>query len=126
MIARTFAAAKLFDVFNSSTGEKSVRYIILSVLLLVVMSGQAIYGDWIYDFWEHSAVVKELSVNPLHPNHPLFLVDKPHAFASPYLEVVALLSRVTSLNPINSLAVSGIVNLLLFLVGFAVFLLFFK
>jgi hypothetical protein len=36
--------------------------------------------------------------------------------------VVALLSRVTSLNPINSLALSGIANLLLFLVGFRLFI----
>jgi hypothetical protein len=84
MIARPFSAAKHAGISISSSGEKKVRYLILSMLLLVVMSGQALYGEWIYDFWEHSAVVKELSVHPLYPSHHLFLVDKPHAFASPY------------------------------------------
>lgn len=115
-------ARKLYELFFNRRGETNVRYVILSMLLLIFMTGNALFGNWIYDFWEHSAVVKELSVHTIHPKHPLLIVDKPHAFFSPYLVVVGIFSRITSLNSIQALAIAGIANLLLFLIGFRLFI----
>jgi len=47
---------------------------------------------WVEDFWEHSAVVRELSTHLLHPKHPQLLLDAPHPFYSPYAVMVALLA----------------------------------
>ncbi len=97
----------------------------VSLVLLVLMTSSTLYevGDW--DFWEHSAVVKELATHPLSPQHPLFKLNEPHAFYSPYLLFVGLLARLSSLNPIDALAMAGLFNLLLFLISFRLFIHYF-
>jgi len=67
------------------------RYLIASLFLFVVMILHSLYSYWVGDFWEHSAVVKELSTHPLYPQHPLFIVNKAHHGFSPYLLFVGLL-----------------------------------
>src|SRR5882724_7980031 len=75
-------------------------------------------GDFSSDFWEHAAVVRELSVRPFSPTHPLLLVDATHAYFSPYLLVVALAARATGVSAIWALATAGLVNLVLLILGF--------
>jgi hypothetical protein len=72
-------------------------------------------GQWIGDFWEHAAVVRELAANPFSPRHPLLLSYAPHAFYSPYAVALGLISRLANLSPITTLAAAGIANLALFL-----------
>ena len=98
------------------------RFYILSLLLLLLMVCQTINGQWIADFWEHSAVVRELATNPFSPKHPQLLLEAPHAFYSPYLLTVACISRLTGASAVTTLAVVGIVNLVLLLFGLRVFL----
>jgi hypothetical protein len=98
------------------------RYTITSLLLLVMMISHSFYGNWVWDFWEHSAVVKELSTHPIHPQHPLLKVDKAHPFFSPYLLFIGLLSRFASLTPITALAIAGVLNLLLLLISLRLFI----
>lgn len=79
-------------------------------------------GLWKGDFWEHSAVVRELSTHILHPQHPQLLLDAPHAFYSPYAVAIALLSRLIHLDAITTLSIVGLVNLGLLLLGFRLFI----
>jgi hypothetical protein len=37
-----------------------------------------------FDFWEHAAVLRELSVHPFYPRHPVLDLGAAHAFF-PYL-----------------------------------------
>ncbi len=98
------------------------RYIIASTILLAIMILHSLYGEWVDDFWEHSAVVRELSTHPLHPQHPLFNVTNSHPFFSPYLLLVGLLSRYVSLTPVDALMITGIFNLAFLLVSLRLFI----
>ena len=98
------------------------RYIFACSILLVIMILQSLYGQWVDDFWEHSAVVRELSTHPIHPQHPLFIVHNPHPFFSPYLLIVGLISRFASLNSVDVLMFAGIFNLVFLLVSLRLFI----
>lgn len=98
------------------------RYWVASFSLFVVMTSFNLYGYFGTDFWEHSAVVKELATHPLSPKHPLFNLNKPHVFFSPYLLCVGLLARLGSLNAIDALVIAGVVNLLLLLISLRLFI----
>jgi hypothetical protein len=70
-------------------------------------------GYFSSDFWEHAAIVRELSVRPFSPKHPLLAVDAPHAYVSPYLLVVGLAGRATGAPAMFALAAAGLVNIVL-------------
>jgi hypothetical protein len=97
-------------------------YYFFAALLFILMAARALTGNWAGDFWEHAAVVRELSTNFLSPRHPELLLEAPHAFFSPYSLGVALFSRLMSLDPISSLVLAGLANLVLFLVALRWFL----
>jgi hypothetical protein len=77
--------------------------------------------QWGGDFWEHAAVVRELARRPWAPQHPLFAIDAPHPFISPYALAAALVSRVSAAHPIHVLAACGVVNVIALLVSFRLF-----
>ncbi|MBN2355826.1 hypothetical protein JXO59_06920, partial [candidate division KSB1 bacterium] len=79
-------------------------------------------GQWHGDFYEHSAVVRELSTHIIHPKHPQLLLDAPHAFYSPYALIVSLLARTIHLEAVTSLSIMGLFNLGLFFIGFRFFI----
>lgn len=97
-------------------------YFGLSACFAVFFWLHSMYGLWEGDFWEHAAVVKELASHPLAPRHPLLLIDKPHAFFSPYLLAVAAVVNATALHPINALILAGQINLILLLFGLRYFI----
>ena len=97
------------------------RYLALCIVLGTAMLLQTVYGEWLGDFWEHCAVVRELMANPESPGHPLFAVDAGHPFFSPYHLAVALLARLLSLDARTALALAGMVNLAILLAGFRLF-----
>lgn len=78
-------------------------------------------GQWGNDFWEHSAVVRELTTHVLHPKHPQLLIDAPHAFYSPYAVIVALLGRVLHRDAVATLSIAGLLNLGLLFLGIKLF-----
>jgi hypothetical protein len=100
---------------------RRMRFPVLASLVLAGVALHASRGHWIGDFWEHSAVVRELATHPLHPRHPLLLVDAPHAFANPYAWIVAMLCRLTGATSVSALAAASVVNLVLLFVALRVF-----
>ena len=93
------------------------RYFVLCLFLLYKVAIYATNGIWYGDFWEHSAAVAALVVNPLHPSHPFFGLSAPHAFLTPYHLLVAQFVRATSLDVANSLALFGVINYCLLVLG---------
>jgi len=91
------------------------RYVILAVCTLLLMGSCTLNGLWVGDFWEHAAIVRELTENPVSPSHPILALDVPHAFFSPYLLTVALFARLLHLGPVTALAIFGMLNLTLLL-----------
>jgi alpha-1,6-mannosyltransferase len=99
-----------------------LRLLAVSLGALVLCAVYVWRGDVSSDFWEHAAVVRELSVRPFSPRHPLFFVDATHAYFSPYLLAVALAARATGTSAMSALATAGLVNLVLLIVAFRRFL----
>jgi hypothetical protein len=90
-----------------------VRLLAVTLGALAWCTVYAWRGNFSSDFWEHAAVVRELSVRPFSPRHPLLSVDATHAYFSPYLLAVALAARTTGVSAISALATAGLVNLVL-------------
>jgi hypothetical protein len=94
------------------------RYWWLASILFAAMFVQALNQYWTGDFWEHAAVVRELARHPLAPRHPLFAIDAPHPFFSPFAVVAGLLARATGLSAVGALSVLAVVNLVCLIVAF--------
>lgn len=88
-------------------------YWLLALPPLALLAWHTANHTWGSDFWGHVAVVRELSTNPLRPQHPILLADAPHAFFSPYAVCLGLISRATGLDPVSILPLAGLVNLVL-------------
>lgn len=97
------------------------RFPILCLSVWGVMCLHTRNVEWSGDFWEHSAVVRELTTHILHPKHPQLLLDAPHAFYSPYAVMVALLARTLHSDAVTVLSIMGLVNLGLLLLGLRLF-----
>jgi hypothetical protein len=97
------------------------RYLALSALVLALMAGQTANGNWVGDFWEHAAAVRELAGEPLHPDHPLLAVDEAHVGFAPYQLALGLFSKLTGVSAVATLELAGLVNLILLLVGLRLF-----
>jgi hypothetical protein len=95
-----------------------MRLLAVTLGALALCALYAWRGDFSSDFWEHAAVVRELSVRPFSPTHPLLSVNATHAYFSPYLLAVALVARVTGISAISALATAGLVNLVLLVLAF--------
>jgi len=98
-----------------------LRFVVLASLVFAIVALHAAHGHWIGDFWEHSAVVRELITHPVHPRHPLLLVDAPHAFENPYALIVATFARWSGSTSVTALTVASLVNLLMIFVALRVF-----
>lgn len=99
-----------------------LRFTAVSVGALALCGAYVWRGYFSSDFWEHAAVVRELSVRPWAPMHPLLAIDAPHAYFSPYLLTVALVARATGAPPVWTLAAAGLVNVVFLLLSFRRFL----
>ncbi len=98
------------------------RFLLLSLFTVVAYAIGARDGDWIADFWEHAAVVRELSTHPFSPRHPQLSLDAPHPFFSPYSVTLGLLARFTATDALDLLPIAGAFNLALLLVGLRLFI----
>ncbi len=99
------------------------RYWLLCLAVIVLLGFRTDNTLWSGDFWEHSSVIRELATHPLNPVHPQLLANAPHAFFTPYHLTLGLLVRWMGNSPVEILARAGMFNLVLFLVGFYLFIL---
>jgi hypothetical protein len=99
------------------------RYLCLSAVVVLLLTIFTLKGRWAMgvDIWEHAAAIRELSLHPLHPQHPFYAVDASHQFFNPYSLVLALVSRITGVGVPTVLNVAGIANVVLLLVGLHLF-----
>jgi hypothetical protein len=114
---------KISDKRMAAAAGRSISYSRLGVLLFLFCYGVFLFLQWSYqprvgDFWEHASVLRELSVRPFHPRHPVLDLDIPHAFFSPYLVFLGSISYYLALSHFLVLSAAGLINAVLFLVGF--------
>jgi hypothetical protein len=96
-------------------------YLILSIGVFLVALSHTLNQQWTGDFWTHAAVVRELARRPWAPVHPLFGIEAPHPFMSPYTLVVGLAARLSGGSAVNTLAAFGLINLIALLIGLRLF-----
>jgi len=105
-----------------SPARDRLRLLAVTLGALALCVVYAWRGEVSSDFWEHAAVVRELAAHPLSPGHPLFSVTATHAYFSPYHLAVALAARITGLPAMAALSAAGLVNLVLLVLAFRLFL----
>ncbi|MGD9781193.1 MAG: hypothetical protein AB7V14_03470 [Kiritimatiellia bacterium] len=98
------------------------RWPLLVAGLMALYGWQMVWGEWVYDFWDYSAGIRELMRDLGAPRHPLLPLDAPHFSYSPYLVVLAWLGRWVGGAPIQILAGAGLFNLGLMLAGLRLFI----
>ena len=96
-------------------------FLLMAVLFLIFETVHIIIGYWSGDFWQHAAVVNELSKDLLHPRNPMIDADIPHAFYSPYSLLIAKFAQLTHTGPVNALAIFAFINLVFFIWTFYYF-----
>ena len=109
---------RLHDLFSHR------GYVALCLAVLCVVGTFTLRQEWgvALDVWEHAAASRQLGADPLHPGHPIFAVEKPHQFYSPYALALGLTSRVTGLSIVTVLSWAGVLNLVLLVTGLWLFL----
>ncbi len=114
----------LYGLFSGVDRIASSRrsYFWLSVCIFLFELIYLIIGIHGKDFWEHAAVIKALSDNPLDPEHPIIDADLPHAFFSPYSVLIGFIGHFTHFSPFVLLTASGIINLILLLIALRFFI----
>jgi hypothetical protein len=73
------------------------------------------------DYWEHSATVHALMLNPWHPGNPYLVSTAPSSRFGPQFLLVALVARAFHLDAIAAMALAAIANTLLFLCAIRIF-----
>ena len=74
------------------------------------------------DFWDTAAAVRELSVRPFHPSHPL--LSLPAQFSprfNPYTLFWGLIKQATRLDIFTTMGLAGITNFVIFMTGLFLF-----
>jgi hypothetical protein len=113
----------IFRIISSidKAASSGKSYFWLAVIVFIFEFVNIMNGNWGKDFWEHAAVIRELTANPFHPGHPVLNLVKPHAFYSPYAVLLGLAGYYSGLSPFILLGFAGVLNLLLWLVAIRYF-----
>ncbi|HET7546031.1 MAG TPA: hypothetical protein VFK05_39450 [Polyangiaceae bacterium] len=75
------------------------------------------------DYWEHSASLHALIENPWHPRHPHLAITAGSPRFGPQFLLVALIARAVHFDAVQAMALTAVLNTLLFLYGVRVFFL---
>lgn len=90
------------------------RYLLLSTGILCLLCIKVNNGFWVSDFWLHSAVIREFSLNPFSPTNPFLPVSSQHFYHGPYHWLVGCFARLFGLSSITALAYMGLFNFIIF------------
>lgn len=125
--------SSLKDEDVQSFADSSLRlisrylYLVITLLLLGTYLLFALQRSWQGDFWTHAAISRELAQRPFSPTNPFVRGGEPAIPYWPYDASVGLLSVLLNIEPHNSLALFGGINLLFLLFALKNFVLhFFK
>lgn len=93
-------------------------YLLLCAGLVVLMIGQTSNRLWSnLDFWTWLGPVREFAARPLDPSHPLMAVEAPDSYMGPYALLLGLVTRATGGDPVDVLALAGLLNALIIVTG---------
>jgi hypothetical protein len=107
-------------------------YLFISIPIISIISWSVFihpihtthYG---FDFWEHSALIREWTKNLWHPGNPHLAINTGSPRYMPLFFLVTVLAKMFDLNPIQALGIGGVMTMILFVWGGWLFLgLYFK
>ena len=111
-------ATKLY----SATISPKWAYLFISIPILTAISW-SVFNSPLYtfyyssDFWEHSATIREWTINLWHPGNPHLAIDTGSPRYMPFFFLLTVLARIFDLNPIQVLGIGGVLTMVLFLYG---------
>lgn len=111
-VARLYWAESLFWVL----GALLVAWVVwdsVSVRLATFQGGA--------DYWEHAAALHELIQRPFSPRNPQVSSDAPSPRFVPHFLLIALLTRAGGGDSLDAMALAGVVNTALFVLGIYLF-----
>jgi len=101
-------------------------FLVLAALILAAVTWDAFVFRLIThlpgsDYWEHTAVLRALIENPLHPRHPSIVTTAGSPRFGPHYLAVAVVAKMVRFGPIDAMALASVLNTALFLVGIFLF-----
>jgi hypothetical protein len=97
-------------------------FAVAGAVLFAAMAGHTSNRLWSnVDFWVHVGPVREFAERPFSPRHPLVATDAADTYLSPFLFVLGGVSRLSGIDPVPLLAITGLISLVGVLVGVFVF-----
>jgi len=102
-------------------------YLLISIPILAVISWSIFYDPlytthYGYDFWEHSALIREWMKNLWHPGNPHLAINTGSPRYMPFFFFLTVLAKIFGLTPIQVLGIGGVMTMILFLYGVWLFL----
>jgi hypothetical protein len=106
----------------------SVLFVLCALGIWGWVSWEAMYVRMITwegsaDYWEHSATLHALIENPWHPFHPHLAIHAGSPRFGPQFLLIALIARPLHFDPLQAMALTAVLNTLLFLYGVHAFFL---
>lgn len=111
----------MIKTLGQAVARSRIFWCVLLLTALVVSRISA--GHWYGDFWSHAAAVREITLRPFAPHHPEIGILVASPFLTPYTVAVGWMARLVQIDAITALAVTGLTNLWLLLLGVRRFLL---
>lgn len=103
------------------------NYLLTALILLLIISWVSFSGRQgplieLYDYWEHTASIKEMSRNLLEPQNPLLQLGGSTTLRyTPYIFLLALLKKITGIDIFSLIAIISILNFFLLTIGIYLF-----
>lgn len=102
-------------VHQRARALRSFVFLGVAALTLGTVISHSISLHFRGDFWQHSAVIHQLTLDLIHPAHPQLRVDVSHPFYTPYAVALAAAARLFGMDAIGILVAAGISNTALLL-----------
>jgi len=106
---------------SSNDRTWSYAYIFIALVLISILLMFIRCQFWAGDFWHHAAIVRELTKRPLSPQNPFYITGPETVLYWPYAFLVSRFALLFDVSPHVALAWMGVTNLLLFMIGFRLF-----
>ncbi len=120
MTSRTRLSAATLKVPFTIVERNYFLFSLVLILILASVSLSAQRGPFIelYDYGEHAACIRELSVHPFSPRNPMLTADGSTTLRyTPYMLLLALTKKVFHLNIFTIINLASIISFFLFIVG---------
>lgn len=106
---------------RAGSAVRPTAYVALATTVIALLTAQTFNEQWSSDHWVHQATLVAVAADPFDPEHPLVGGAVDSEYVTPFTVVLGLLTRLLDLDPVLSLQLAAVVNLVLLLIAFRLF-----